>query len=66
MAFARNPAYNYADLMRRIAKRLGHADAIVRRPPPPPVASPRGGHVGRNAACPRPCRAVPTRARATY
>jgi hypothetical protein len=38
MAFARNPAYNYADLMRRIAKRLGHADAIVRRPPPPPVA----------------------------
>jgi hypothetical protein len=30
MIFARNPAYNYSDLMRRIAKRLNHADAIVR------------------------------------
>ncbi len=61
MAFARNPAYNYSDLMRRIAKRLGHADAIVRHPSPPPVASPRAGHVGCNAAFPRPCRAVPCR-----
>lgn len=39
MAFARNPAYNYADLMRRIAKRLGHADAIVRRSARPSVST---------------------------
>ena len=29
MTVARNPGYNYADLMRRMSKRLHHRDAIV-------------------------------------